>query len=438
MPAAAVIGGIASFAGGAAIGGIAGGLMMAGGVASAIGGITGNKTLQTIGGVASLAGGGIALLGGGAAAAEGAGSIVGGGEASAASSALSEGSSVAGFGASDLGSGLSLSSAPSLAGMGGGTGLLAPAAGGAINDVVGGFASAGGLLGAGGGGNFAPVNMSGVDMGGGAGLQAPMAGGAINEAAGEFIPPPPSLAPSNGIQAGQYSQPGFTPGGYTPSPLEQPIAPPPSPSTSMSNPNVGSAAEPQSSFTKSPLESQVGTPQEAGGNGIRAPGQAPEQPGIHTSFGEAGRLPDATPGGLGPAPDFAGKGITMGPQGQVSAGGRTILDPTSDAARGFGAIKDKISQLGQFVKNNKDLFYIASQAFQMAYRGKQLPPEASAALEELRRSQANYYNELTTTSQQQRANAQAIPTINMRPTGASPFYPGGTQPVQRTGLIRAR
>ncbi len=86
MPAVAVVGGIAAAAGSAAgaaalvagtvtLSTVAAGITFVSGVAAAIGGITGNKTLQKIGMIGGLIGGGLGLVGGlssaGTAAAEG-------------------------------------------------------------------------------------------------------------------------------------------------------------------------------------------------------------------------------------------------------------------------------------------------------------------------------------------------------------------------------
>ncbi len=55
-PAIALVGAYGAISGGIAAGGLLGGIMIAGGVFSALGAITGNKTLSTIGAVAGLAG----------------------------------------------------------------------------------------------------------------------------------------------------------------------------------------------------------------------------------------------------------------------------------------------------------------------------------------------------------------------------------------------
>lgn len=57
MPAVAIIGAIGTVSAGAAMGGILGGVMMAGGVMSGLGAITGNKNLQRFGMIASLGAG---------------------------------------------------------------------------------------------------------------------------------------------------------------------------------------------------------------------------------------------------------------------------------------------------------------------------------------------------------------------------------------------
>jgi hypothetical protein len=56
-PAIALVGAVSAISAGAAIGGILGGVIIAGGIASGLGAITGNKTLSTIGMGLSLAGG---------------------------------------------------------------------------------------------------------------------------------------------------------------------------------------------------------------------------------------------------------------------------------------------------------------------------------------------------------------------------------------------
>lgn len=69
MPAVAVIAAIGTVSTGAALGGIMGGIMVAGGVLSAVGAVTGNKDLMKIGALASLGAGIGSYLGIGSAAA---------------------------------------------------------------------------------------------------------------------------------------------------------------------------------------------------------------------------------------------------------------------------------------------------------------------------------------------------------------------------------
>ena len=57
MPAIAIIGAVATVSAGAALGGVLGGVMIAGGVMSGLGAVTGNKKLQMLGAVVSLGAG---------------------------------------------------------------------------------------------------------------------------------------------------------------------------------------------------------------------------------------------------------------------------------------------------------------------------------------------------------------------------------------------
>lgn len=56
-PAIGLVGAVSAISSGAAIGGLLGGIIIAGGIASGLGALTGNTTLSTIGGVLSLGGG---------------------------------------------------------------------------------------------------------------------------------------------------------------------------------------------------------------------------------------------------------------------------------------------------------------------------------------------------------------------------------------------
>lgn len=105
MPAIAVVAAIGTVSAGAALGGVLGGIMIAGGVMSGVGAVTGNKTLMKVGALASLGAGigsamGLATASDGAwnsmvgAAADGSGSALG----VTGNSFLSKGGSLSGIG----------------------------------------------------------------------------------------------------------------------------------------------------------------------------------------------------------------------------------------------------------------------------------------------------------------------------------------------------
>lgn len=81
MPAIAIVGAVASVSTGLAVGGLVGGMMVAGGVLSGLGTLTGNKKLARIGAVIGLAGGIGAAFSGASSAASGLNSVGGEGVA---------------------------------------------------------------------------------------------------------------------------------------------------------------------------------------------------------------------------------------------------------------------------------------------------------------------------------------------------------------------
>lgn len=414
MPAAPVIGAVASIGAGVAAGvtTLAGGLMVAGGVASLVGQATGNKTLQTIGGVASLAGGGIGLVQGITGAAGG---------MSAASEALSSSSGLAATAGFDAGM--------ASAGLSGGLGSSIPA--GTFGLGSAGVTGVGANVGAAGAGLF-----GGTFGGYGEAAAAPIA----QDVAGSVVKNELGQAWDDITNAGAPSapEPGSFAADHAARTAEQQNAFGGSPSQQV-------AAPVQPVDMPSPAQQAVQQPQQDVSLGNRQDfGQPPQQqPGLLGSQqppaqNMQGFKTDPFAQGQGAVPGYStirNSPLQVGQNGVIAdaATGQAVFNPATQGT--WQGMKQGLSKIGQFIKNNKEAIDLMSGAIKGAYAAKGLSGSAAetAAMEELRKAQAEYYREQTAASQRSNANSNNITGLNigMAPNpGATPFYPGGTQPAR--------